>query len=185
MKRAWRVSLSTKKLLGTHTHAHQRQRPCSSSQQQQKARCVRVFAAAGVCTRSTQSTPYVCLQAGLQASVGTRRHTACGLACSAPAVRRGGPCRYRDPAAPPDAAAAQDRSYASSSQQGLQQQADHQVQQDKDRRLPTAFRGKAVVVGAGPAGALPRWSCKLNPSLPACLAAVLRNAALCRTCILR
>lgn len=129
-----------------------------------------------VCTRNTLNMLALHLQARLQAPVGrNRRHTACGLACRAPvAVRRGGPCRYRDPAAPPDAASAHERSYVSSSQQGLQQQADRRVRQDKDRRLPIAFRGKAVVVGAGPAGALPRS--------PACVAAVLGSAALCRAC---
>jgi hypothetical protein len=67
-------------------------------------------------------------------------------------MRRGGPCRYRDPAAAPSGTSAQEQTFASSSQQVLQQQAERQVQQDKDGRLPVAFRGKAVVVGAGPAG---------------------------------
>lgn len=69
------------------------------------------------------------------------------------------PCRYRDPSAPNDAAAQQEpRKSAAEVQQlerqvqQLEQYLQHEKLREQQQRAPMGFRGRAVVVGAGPAG---------------------------------
>jgi hypothetical protein len=70
------------------------------------------------------------------------------------------PCRYRDPSAPNDAAAQQEpRKSAADVQQlerqvqQLEQYLQHEQLREQQQRAPMGFRGRAVVIGAGPAGA--------------------------------